>query len=71
MTAIRLGLVLALAIGVCGCEVGAPKRASDIQNLYGISDDISAMTMTQSDTARAADPNIRTTLPKSYQLVGD
>jgi hypothetical protein len=71
MNPVRIGLALAVALAVGGCAVGAPKRASDIQNLYAISDDISAMTMTQSDTSRAADPNIRTTLPKSYQLIGD
>ncbi len=65
-----LGLVLAAALLVCGC-VGAPKRASDVQNLHGISDDISAVTMTRSGSSIAADPNIRTTLPNNNQIVGD
>jgi hypothetical protein len=71
MNPVRIGLALAAAVAVAGCAAGAPKRASDIQNLYAISDDISAMTMTRSDSAIAADPNIRTTLPKNYQIVGD
>ncbi len=69
MTALRLLLVAAVA-GLCvACEVGGPERASDIQNLHGISDDISAVSMTQSDTLHAHDPNLATTLPKHYQVV--
>ncbi len=71
MRSVRRGLALALALLACGCAVGAPKRASDIQNLHGISDDISAVTMTRSDSSIAADPNIRTTLPTNYQIIGD
>lgn len=67
MTLHRFGLILALAVTVCGCATGAPERASDIQNLNGISDDISAVNMTQSDTAQARDPNARTTLPHNYE----
>jgi hypothetical protein len=72
MTIVRLGLVtLALAAAV-GCGViGAPERASDTQNMFGISDDISAVRMTQSDSLKVSDPNIRTTLPRSYQLPED
>jgi hypothetical protein len=65
----RLVVVLAIAALCCGCEVGAPERASDIQNLHGISDDISAVTMTESDGLHAHDPNIPTTLPKHYEVV--
>jgi hypothetical protein len=67
MTLVRCGLAIALALGVCGCVVGGPDRASDIQNVNGISDDISAVTMTQSDTARARDPNMHSTLPHNYE----
>jgi hypothetical protein len=66
MALVRCGILLALALTVCGCNVGAPSRASDIQNLNAISDDISAVTMTQSDTARVHDPNLPSTLPNNY-----
>ena len=66
----RLFLSAALALGVAsGCAViGAPERASDTQNVNGITDDISALTMTQSDTAHAADPMSKTVIPRHYQL---
>ena len=68
MTLTRLGLMLALALGgASGCEIGGPQRASDIQNLNGISDDIAAVSMTQSDTRAARDPNTRTPIPRPYQ----
>jgi hypothetical protein len=68
MVLTRCGLVLALALGgVSGCDAGAPQRASDIQNLNAINDDISAVSMTQSDTRHAHDPNLRSTLPNTYQ----
>ena len=66
-----LAVVAALVLPVAsGCTiVGAPERASDTQNLNGISDDISALTMTQSDTMHAADPMQRGTVyPRHYQL---
>jgi hypothetical protein len=64
-----LGLVLALAlVAAAGCTIGTPERAGDTQNLNGISDDISALTMTQSDVMHAADPMSRTVLPYHYQL---
>jgi hypothetical protein len=69
MIGLRLFLVAVLA-GMCAaCAVGAPERASDIQNVNGISDDISSTTMTQSDMLHAHDPNKETTLPNSYQVV--
>ena len=41
MTLARFGLVAALLLGGgFGCTSGGPQRASDIQNLNGISDDI-------------------------------
>ncbi len=64
----RCGLVFALAIGVSGCAVGGPQRASDIQNLNAISDDISAVTMTRSDTSHVRDPNKSSTLPRTYEI---
>ncbi|HVC57064.1 MAG TPA: hypothetical protein VND95_13975 [Stellaceae bacterium] len=67
MTLLRIGLALTLALGVCGCAVGGPDRASDIQNLNAINDDISAVTMTQSATERTRDPNARSTLPNNYE----
>jgi hypothetical protein len=64
----RLVLVTALAF-VVGCsDVGAPERASDTQNLNAVTDDISALTMTQSDVMHAADPMSSTVLPRHYQL---
>lgn len=66
MTLLRCGFLLAFAVSVGGCGVGAPDRASDIQNLNAIGDDISADTMTQSDTAKVHDPNLPSTLPNTY-----
>jgi hypothetical protein len=69
MTLLRCALAFALAVGgLCGCEAGAPERASDIQNLNAINDDISAVTMTQSPTAHAHDPNQRSTIPRHYEV---
>jgi hypothetical protein len=68
MTLMRLGLVVTLALGgAWGCAVGAPERASDIQNLNGISDDIAAVSMTQSETRTARDPNSRAPIPRAYE----
>jgi hypothetical protein len=61
-------LGMALAAFVAGCAPGAPQRASDIQNLNGISDDISAVNMTQSESLRTQDPNAHTTLPHGDQV---
>ncbi len=72
MTMLRVGFVLAISLATAvGCAVGAPDRASNIQNLNGISDDISAVTMTQSDSQKISDPNLTTTYPRSYQLPQD
>ncbi len=69
MTLLRCGLAFALALGgACGCVAGGPERASDIQNLNAIGDDISAVTMTQSDTSRTKDPNTHSTLPRNYEV---
>jgi hypothetical protein len=72
MIPVRLGLVVLALTTAVGCNmIGAPKRASDTQNLFGISDDISAVRMTQSDSLKVSDPNLRTTLPRSFQLPED
>jgi hypothetical protein len=71
-TLLRLGLSVALTLAtVVGCSIGAPERASDIQNVNAISDDISAVRMTQSDSLKVSDPNLPTTLPHTYQLPQD
>jgi hypothetical protein len=65
-----LAVIAAVALSVAvGCTIiGAPERASDTQNVNGISDDISALTMTQSDAMHAADPMSKTVFPHHYQL---
>ncbi len=63
--------VLAVALAaVAGCTVEGPQRASDIQNLNGISDDISAVTMTESEGPLARDPNYQSTIPSSSETSG-
>lgn len=70
MRGLRLGLVAVLVLGAAaGCSVGGPERASNIQNIHAASDDIAAVTMTQSGQLRAHDPNQVTTLPYNFQLV--
>jgi len=68
MTLRRCGLLLAVALGAAGCVAGGPQRASDIQNLNAISDDIAAVTMTRSDTSHVRDPNMHSTIPRSYEI---
>ena len=69
MTPIRLGFVVFSLASAVGCGIiGAPDRASDTQNLNAISDDISALTFTQSDVLHAADPLTHTVYPYHYQL---
>ena len=70
MNAPCLVLITALTlVAAAGCTwVGAPERASDTQNLNAISDDISALTMTQSEVMHAADPMSTTVYPHHYQL---
>jgi len=71
MTLLRLGLVVTLCLGgAIACAPGGPERASDIQNVNGIADDISAVNMTNSDARTTHDPNTRTTLPNSYETYG-
>jgi len=66
----HLALVTTLAlVAAVGCTItAAPERASDTQNLNAVTDDISALTMTQSDVMHAADPMSNTVLPRHYQL---
>jgi hypothetical protein len=72
MNVMRLGVVVALTLApAIGCSVGAPERASNIQNLNAIPDDISAVRMTESDSLKIPDPNLPTTLPHTYQLPQD
>lgn len=71
MKYLQMGAVMTLVLVAGGCSAGAPGRASDIQNLNGISDDISAVRMTQSDSLKIPDPNLPTTYPHSYQLPTD
>jgi hypothetical protein len=72
MIHIRLGFVVLSFVTAVGCGfIGAPERASDTQNLNGISDDIAALSMTQSDVMHAADPMARTVLPHHYELPQD
>ena len=63
-----IAAVLALMTAVSCTGTGAPERAGDTQNLNAITDDISALTMTQSDVMHAADPMSRTVLPRHYQV---
>ncbi len=72
MMPLRVGFLAALTLAtVSGCSIGAPERASSIQNVNGISDDISAVRMTQSDSLKIPDPNLPTTYPHTYQLPPD
>jgi len=66
----RLTIIATLAlVAAVGCTgTSAPERASDTQNLNAVTDDISALTMTQSDVMHAADPMSNTVLPRHYQL---
>ena len=68
MALLRCGLAFALTLGACGCVAGGSQRASDTQNLKAIGDDISAVTMTRSDTSRAKDPNMQSTIPRNYEI---
>ena len=70
MSGLRLGLAALLMLGtMAGCSGGGPERASNFQNIHAASDDIAAVTMTQSGMMRAHDPNQVTTLPYNYQFV--
>lgn len=69
MVRMRLGFVVAVMLATAaGCSVGAPDRASDIQNLNAIPDDISAVSMTRSEAQKVQDPNQPTVLPNHYEV---
>jgi hypothetical protein len=69
MNSIRLGFIVASLSVAVGCAfIGAPERASDTQNVNAISDDIAALTMTQSNAMHASNPMARTVLPRQDQL---
>jgi hypothetical protein len=71
MSLLRVGLVVALCLGgAVACTPGGPERASDIQNTNGITDDISAVGMTETLSRKTHDPNERTTLPNNYETYG-
>jgi hypothetical protein len=70
-TILRLTAALLMAVAAVGCAPGAPERVGNIQNPNGISDDISAVWMTESDSLKIPDPNLPTTYPHSYQLPRD
>jgi hypothetical protein len=71
MNLVRFGFAVGVTLAAVGCSIGAPERASDIQNVHGVSDDISAVDMTESDSLKIPDPNLPTTLPHTYQLPQD
>jgi hypothetical protein len=56
MELLRCGLAVVFAVGAASCGIGAPQRASDIQNVNAISDDIAATRMTESPS-RIPNPN--------------
>jgi len=69
MVRMRVGFVVAVMLATAaGCSVGAPDRASDIQNLNAIPDDISAVSMTRSEAQKVQDPNQPTVLPNHYEV---
>jgi hypothetical protein len=70
-TLFRFAIVSLSLAAATACTVGAPDRAGNIQNPNGISDDISAVGMTQSDSLKVQDPNVPTTYPHNYQLPRD
>ena len=72
MINVRLGFVALALVATVGCNViGAPERASDTQNINGISDDSAALSMTRSGVMHADDPMARTVLPHNDQLPQD
>ena len=70
-TLFRFAIVLLSLAAVAGCAIGAPEHADGIQNPNGISDDISAVRMTQSNSLKIPDPNLPHTYPHSYLLPRD
>ncbi len=72
MNPIRLGIVAALSWAtVTGCSIGAPERASNIQNPNAITDDIWAIGMTRPSAQKVHDPNLPTTIPNNWEVPPD
>jgi outer membrane lipopolysaccharide assembly protein LptE/RlpB len=67
MRQLRLVLCAAALAMLAGCGFNGPERASNIQNVNGVSDDISATTMTQSGSDRTHDPNLPSVYPHTFQ----
>jgi hypothetical protein len=66
MTLLRGLFVAVLLGGLGGCVSGAPERASDIQNLNAINDDIAAVSSARSsNTLRSRDPNLPGLFPRN------
>ena len=70
MAMLRFGLAIVLAMSATACEVGAPQRASHIQNVNAISDDIAAVRITQSPS-RVPNPNSSTGAINAYSPYSD
>ena len=62
---VRLSMAALAVAVIAGCSPGPRERASDIQNLNAISDDIAAVTMTQNQSSRASDPNLPKVIPRN------
>ena len=72
MINLRLCFAAALTLAAAaGCSMGSPDRASGVQNLNAIQDDISAVTMTRSESQKVQDPNQPTVLPNHYDVPQD
>lgn len=72
MNAVHLGFVAALGcVTMAACSIGAPERASNIQNLNAITDDIWSVDMTRSELQKVHDPNLPTTIPNNWEVPPD
>ncbi len=72
MNRIHLGVVAALSWAtVAGCSIGAPERASNVQNPNAITDDIWSIGMTRSEAQKVHDPNLPTTIPNNWEVPPD
>ncbi len=68
--AARVSAVACLSLVVAACTPGAPRRPTAL-NPNGISDDISAVTMTQSGALKPHDPNLFSTYPRGFETQGE
>lgn len=64
---VLLSMLAGISLLASACSPGAPPRPVPYVNPHGISDDISATTMTRSDGMQAADPNRQSTYPKGFE----